>query len=232
MNRVKRLAAVILCAVTAAGIFTGCGDIDRDKYIAKSRSEAEGSSASEESQQESGRQNAPEELITSDGAWKSMKFTLDGNELVLIKLPYSSLTEQGWSFDYNVYGMKDLLTDSGVFYQRSVYLDHEGMDDGTICIGFANFNDEKSKVDDMHICSIEFTSKDKTQYPEVTLEGGITWGADEEAIKSAYGEPSASERNDDEKYTNLTYTDNAGKTIYLNIYDDGGLGKITMDSYG
>ena len=74
-----------------------------------------------------------------------MKFTLDGNELVLIKLPYSSLTEQGWSFDYNVYGMKDLLTDSGVFYQRSVYLDHEGMDDGTICIGFANFNDEKSK---------------------------------------------------------------------------------------
>ena len=48
MNRVKRLAAVILCAVTAAGIFTGCGDIDRDKYIAKSRSEAEGSSASEE----------------------------------------------------------------------------------------------------------------------------------------------------------------------------------------
>lgn len=67
----------------------------------------------------------------------------------------------------------------------------------------------------MHIWSIEFTSKDKTQYPEVTLEGGITWGADEEAIKSAYGEPSASERNDDEKYTNLTYTDNAGKLFIL-----------------
>lgn len=232
MNRIKKLAAVFLCAVISAGIFAGCGDVDRDKYIAKSKSEADSSSSGEESQQESSEQNNKAELIASDGAWKSMKFTLDGKELLFIKLPYSSLTEQGWTFDYNTYGMKDLMTDSGVFYQRSIYLEHEGMDEGTICIGLANFNDEKSKVDDMHLWSIEFTSKDKTNYPEVTLESGITWGADEKAVKEAYGEPSASERNDDEKYTKLTYTDNAGKTIYLNIYDDGGLGKIIMDSYG
>lgn len=230
MKNIGKIVSVMLCAVFAAGMLSGCGDVDRDQYIARTRSEAEADSSSQ-NEQSSAAESSGIEKITSDGAWKSMKFNLNGTDMVLDKLPFASIEADGWSFDPALYGMEGLSADPGVFYQRSVCLINESYDEETCIVGFANFGEEACGLDSIGVWSIEFVAKDKTNYPEVTLEGGITWGADEAAVKEAYGEPSASERYDDAGYTELTYTDNVANTVYLDIYDDGGLGRIVMDSF-
>lgn len=232
MKKMKKTFAIILCAALAAGILTGCGDADRDKYIAKTRSEAESGEQTPNEEEETPDEETPdEERVTSDGAWKSMAFNIAGTDLTLSKIPLSSLESEGWGFDHTLYGMNGVTVESGTYYQRSIYLNHADYDDGTILVGLGNFKAESCSMDEVQLWSIEFLTKDKTDYPSIKLEGGITWGSDESAIKKAYGEPSAAERNDTDGYTELIYTDNAGKTICLDVYDETGVGRIVMDCY-
>ncbi len=234
MNKLKKTISVILCATLASGILSGCGDVDKEKYVAKSRSEADENISIEENPEEISNdtpETAPVEKITSDGAWMSMAFNLNGTDMVFSKLPYSTLRSEDWSFNPELYGFDGIVAAPGSYYQRSIYLEHENYDDGTIMVGFANFNEQDATLDELQLWSIEFLTKDKTNYPQVTLEGGITWGSDEAAIKEAYGEPSSSERNDAEGYTELVYTDNAGKSVYLDLYDGTGVGRIVIESY-
>lgn len=217
MKKIGKIASVMLCAAFAAGMLSGCGSVDKESYIAETRSEAEASSAAER--------------ITSDGAWKSMAFSLDGKDFVLDRLTLSEIENEGWSFDPATYGMQELAADPLVFYQRSVALLHDGYDEGSFVVGFTNFGEKTCGLDAINIWSVEFASKDVANYPQVTIEGGITWGADEAALKAAYGEPSAAERHDDTGYTQYIYTDNAANVVYLDVYDNGGLGRIIMESY-
>lgn len=230
MKKISKLVSVMLCAAFAAGMLSGCNEVDREGYIAKTRSEAD--SEKSDSQAESqAEQSSDAERTASDGAWKSMAFNVDGTDFVLDRLTLAELENAGWSFDPATYGMQDLSADPLVFYQRSVVLDHEGYDGGSLVVGFTNFGEEPCGLDAINVWSVEFTSKDIANYPQVTLEGGITWGADEAALKSAYGEPSSSERHDDGGYTQYIYTDTAANVIYLDVYDNGGLEKIVMESY-
>ncbi len=230
MKKISKLVSVMLCAAFAAGMLSGCDDVDREGYIAKTRSEAD--SEKSDSQAESqAEQSSEAERITSDGAWKSMAVNIAGIDFVLDRLALAELENAGWSFDPATYGLQDLSAEPMVFYQRSVVLNHEGFDDGSFIVGFTNFGEEPCGLDAINVWSVEFVSKDIASYPQITLEGGITWGADEAALKSAYGEPSAAERHDDGGYTQYIYTDNAANVIYLDVYDNGGLGRIVMESY-
>ncbi|MCI7804675.1 MAG: hypothetical protein MR503_06335 [Oscillospiraceae bacterium] len=232
MKKISKIVSAMLCTVLAAGMLSGCGEVDKEGYVAKTRSEADNvSSQAEVSQAEvsQAEQSSVAEKITSDGAWKSMAFNVDGTDFVLDRLTLSEIEDAGWSFDPAVYGMQDLSADPLVFYQRSVCMNHEGYDENSFIVGFTNFGDEACGLDTINVWTVEFTSKDVAGYPAVTLEGGITWGADEAALKAAYGEPSAAEKFDG--YTHYTYTDNAANVVYLDVYDDGGLGRIVMESY-
>lgn len=231
MKKIGRVVSVMLCAAFAAGMLSGCGDVDRDNYIARTRSEsdAEKGVSQAESSQAQQEESSAVEKVTSDGAWKSMAFSVDGTDFVLDRLTLAEIEAQGWSFEPEVYGMQDLSADPLVFYQRSIVLNHEGYDEGSFIVGFTNFGDEACGLDKINVWTVEFTSKNMASCPQVTLEGGITWGADEAALKAAYGEPSAVEKSDG--YTKYTYTDNAANVIYLDVYDDSGLGRIVMESY-
>lgn len=235
MKRISKIVSVMLCAVVAAGMLSGCGKVDRDEYIARTRSEAEAEkdgSQADSSQEEQGQAEESSAVqVASDGAWKSMAFNIDGKDFVLDRLTLSEIEGEGWSFDPAVYGMQDLSADPLVFYQRSVVLNHEGYDEGSLVVGFTNFGEEACGLDTINVWSVEFASKDIANHPEVTLEGGITWGADEAAVKAAYGEPSKTERHDDTGYTQFVYADNVANAVYLDVYDDGGLGRIIMESY-
>lgn len=230
MKKISKLVSVMLCAAFAAGMLSGCNDVDREGYIAKTRSEAD-SEKSDSQADSQAEQSSEAERTASDGAWKSMAFNVDGTDFVLDRLTLAELENSGWSFDPAVYGLQDLSAEPLVFYQRSVVLNHEDFDAESFIIGFTNFGEEPCGLDDINVWSVEFKSKDIANYPQVTLEGGITWGADEAALKSAYGEPSASERHDDGGYTQYTYTDTVSNVIYLDVYDNGGLEKIVMESY-
>lgn len=235
MKKISKIVSVMLCAAFTAGMMSGCGDVDRDQYIARTRSEAEAeknaSQADSQAEQAPAEESSAAERITSDGAWKSMAFSIDGKDFVLDRLTLSEIENEGWSFDPAVYGMQDLSADPLVFYQRSVVLTHEGYDEGTFIVGFTNFGEEACGLDNINVWGVEFAAKDIANHPQVTIESGITWGADEAALKAAYGEPSAAERHDDAGYTQFIYTDNVANAVYLDVYDDGGLGRIVMESY-
>lgn len=235
MKKISKIVSVMLCAVFAAGMLGGCGEVDREGYIAKTRSEADAEKSSSQADSSSQEEQAPAEespeveKITSDGAWKSMAFNVDGTDFVLDRLTLAELEDLGWSFDPEIYGLQDFSAEPLVFYQRSVVLNQEDYDEESFIVGFTNFGDEACGLDSINVWTVEFVSKDIANYPQVTIEGGITWGADEAAIKAAYGEPSAAEQFDG--YTHYTYTDNLANVVYLDVYDDGGLGRIVMESY-
>lgn len=222
MKKSGKIAAILMCAALSTGLLSGCAKPDTTGYVTDSKD------SSSDSQQE---ETTPQERITSNGAWTSMKFTLDGEEMVMSKLKYSKLVDMGWSFDPVIYGLDKLEADPGNVYQRSVYLEHDNIDDATMVVGFTNFGDKKCGLDDIGVWSLEIVKKDKTKYPDVVFEGGITWGSDEEAIKKAYGDPSATTRNDNEGYTELIYTDNNGKTIYFDLYDGAGIERMIFESF-
>lgn len=232
MKRSIRIISAVLCAVMTAGVLSGCGNVDKDKYVAQKRSDAESSQAAEAEADSSqaDAESSQEEIITSSGAWNSMKFTLDGEELVLDRLDYSVLANNGWSFDPSNYGLSDLSAKKGEYYQRSIFVYSDSFDEDVFCIGLTNFNDEPCGIDDMQLWSIEFIAKDKTNYPEVTFDGGITWGSDAAAIEAAYGTPSKSTRNDAEGYTELLYTDNTANSVTLYVYDNEGVQRMIMES--
>lgn len=223
MKNIGKIISAMLCVSVLTGILSGCKKYDNNEYVARTRSEAEAGIPAGEKQ--------PEENKTSDGAWKSMNFSLDGKNMNIIKMPYSTLQAEGWSFNPETYGLQNLSAEFGDVYQRNVYVDKEGYDEDVFLIGLTNFNAEPCGLDEIQLWSIEIEAKNKTAYPEVVLEGGITWGSDEAAITAAYGEPSASVRNEETKSTELKYADDIGNTIYLEVYDDGGVGKIIMESY-
>lgn len=225
MKNFKRILSVALCTALVAGMLGGCGKkVDKDSYVARTREEAsEESEAALESSNESGTVSAAD--------WTTMQFTIDGNELTFNRMPYTTLESLGMSFEPAIYGMDNLSAEKGVFYERSVYLNHPNYDDASVVVGFTNFEDEPCGLDKISLWSIEFVSKDKTAYPAITLPGGITWGNDEATVKSAYGEPTSVERNDAEGFTKLTYSNDSGKAILLNIYDDTGIGRITFEAF-
>ncbi len=224
MKNFKKIISVVLCTAFVAGMLGGCGKkVDKDNYVAKTREEA-----SEQSQAEAS-ENSTDAKPTVD--WTTMEFSLNDTSLTFNRLPYSTMKELGWSFDPAIYGMENISAESGSFYQKSIYLSHADYDEATVLVGLTNFEEEPCGLDKISLWTIEFNAKDKAKFPDVTLTGGITWGNDEATVKAAYGEPLTTERNDEEGFTVLKYSDNAGKAIFLTVYDETGVGIITLESF-
>lgn len=225
MKNIKKIISAAACALIASGIFSGCSEINNDEYLERTQNKTEEQASSAEEQPQEA------EKKTSNGAWKSMAFTLEGKEMNIIKMPYAELKAAGWSFNPEDYGMNDFSAQIGTIFERNIYLKKDGYDDYVFLIGITNFNYEPCGIEDIQLWSIEVTAHEKTSYPELVLESGITWGSDEAAVIAAYGEPSLSTRHDETASTELTYTDNAGNIVVLEVYDNEGVGKIIMESY-
>lgn len=232
MKNIKKIITAAACIAIASGIFSGCSEINNEDYLERTQSKSEDQTSSEEEQSQE-EQSQEAEKKTSDGAWKSMAFTLEGKDMNLIKMPYAELKAAGWSFDTELYGIKtnEFLAPLGTIYERTIHVNKEGYDDGIFLIGITNFNSEPCGIEDVQLWSIEVDAHEKTSYPELVLENGITWGSDETSVIAAYGAPSLITRHDETSSTELAYTDNAGNNVILEVYDNGGVGKIIMESY-
>lgn len=237
MRKLNKIISMLILAVIASGTLCGCEKVDKTQYIGNSdnsESTVEGQYVArnrDEADSQLLEESENNFVIPSDGAWKSMKFTLDGKDMTFDRLSFSTLAAEGWNFDPVVYGLQDLSAEKGAFYEKNVYLSKEGFDGNAVIMGMTNFEDTPCKIDDIQLWSIDFIAAERNNYPSVVLEGGITWGSSQADIIAAYGEPSKVERYKNNRYTKLTYTDNVANSILLEVHDLGGTGKITLESY-
>lgn len=223
MNKKNRIISMLLFGVISAGIMTGCEKAsERIIYIGSSRNETQAGSSTSFSKVEN---------IGAEALLETISFTFEGVEMIFDKKPYSDFREMGWTFDPATYGLNDIQANQGNLYQRGVYLQNDSYDPDVFCIGLTNFNQDPCPIEDTQIWSAEFTAHEKSKYPDIVINGGITWGSPKEDIIKAYGKPNSSKRNDDSGSDTVHYTDNAGNNIYFEVYDDEGVGKIILESY-
>ena len=100
---------------------------------------------------------------------------------------------------------------------------------------FQNDNSEASTLDKCTFTGIDVDINyvDDTNYPQLVLPGGITWGSNKADIEAAYGKPDSDNiYESDSGYTSYTYkTDDYSYQVRLYIYDDKGLQEIDIDMY-
>ena len=222
----KKVISALLCGAFAMGMLSACGEeVDRDKYIARTREEATAESDAEAAKRNS---QAAEERNLTPANWADMKFNIDGTEIVLDQLPYATLASMGWSYEPYIYGLDAVQFEKGVNYDMSINLMHEGYDEGVMKVGFTNFSDTPCSYDKNHVWGIEFTSYGKNAYPDVKV-GDITWGSDETDIKAVFGEPVSTATAEDGS-TELVYGDGVYDAIKFYLYD-GKIGRIAMVSF-
>lgn len=210
MNKKNRIVSILLFGIISAGIMTGCEKAsERIVYIGQHQTETVG----------------------ADALLETISFTFEGKEVIFDKKPYSDFREMGWTFDADAYGLNDIQAKQGVLYQRGVYLSNDSYDSNVFCIGLTNFSQVPCKIEDTQIWSAEFTAHEKNKYPDIVVNGGITWGSNKEDIIKAYGEPNSTERHDDSGSETIHYTDDAGNNVDFEIYDNEGVGKIILESF-
>ena len=153
----------------------------------------------------------------------------------ILELPfeYSKISDE---FSYNLkdYGFDDdYVLNTGDVLPGTIALKSDNFDDDLdIWIGFTNDTDEKKKIADCKINSLDidigYTKNGK--YPSLILPGGITWGSTADEIEAAYGEPPFDPFvSTSLNYTEYTYVDDA-YTYYVELYvdDDKGITHISV----
>lgn len=224
--KLRGFISAVLCGAFVMGVFSGCGDnIDREQYVARTREDATAASEAEAARNNS--QAAGQN--TASVNWADMNFSLNGTELKFDKLPYSTFTSMGWSYDPMIYGLDVVTFETGVVYDRSVYLNHESYDDTTVKVGFTNFDAAPCNYEANHVWSIEFSAVGAERYPDVKLSN-ITWGSSEADIKAVFGEPTTVLSAEDGS-TEISYGDGGLNVIRFYVYEDTGVGRIIMESF-
>ena len=149
---------------------------------------------------------------------------------------YSNISND-YTFDMADYGHDDNYTlNPQDKVTSTIDLKNPNMDkDVDFYVGFMNTSNEPKKIKETSIWAVDFdiTWADSTDYPEVVLPKGITWGSTLAEVKAAYGEPT-----DDPYYAEslgyweYTYEDDDyDYSLSLIIYEDKGVTEISVKSY-
>lgn len=112
-----------------------------------------------------------------------------------------------------------------------VYLNHEGVDEGVLAVGFANVGQEEVPLADCQIWAVKVEIKDKTNYPQFAVPGNVKWNASIDDVKGALGEPSESNRDESQGSTELIYNKDGAYIVHYYVYDDGGMMKFWIEKY-
>lgn len=111
-----------------------------------------------------------------------------------------------------------------------------GMDENVkFMAGFINDTNEDADLKDSKINIIRIDKRwtGSEVFPEVTLPGGITWGATAEDVEALYGAP-VKEPSYNEEYGYTVYTyENSDNTFHADIviYDELGMQEVVIVSY-
>lgn len=213
----KKIFKGILASIIIASAFTGCNNVEKENYLSYS------SAGESDSQQENN--NSAE---TAD--WSTLTFGMD-SAFYTPEFDFKNLTDIGWSFDPANYGLEDCTLTPELRLSCDVYLNHEGVDAGVLAVGFANTGSEDTSLDNCQIWAVKVEIKDKTNYPQFTVPGNISWNASDADVKAAIGEPTESNRDDEMGYTELIYKKEDKYIVHYYVYDNGGMMKFWIEKF-
>lgn len=219
----KRIFSCIMASIVIAAAFTGCNEVEKENYVTYNSSE--GSSVEQNNDNNADSDNSE----TAD--WSTLTFGMD-SVYYTPGFDYKNLTDAGWSFDPSAYGLEDCTLNSEVRLSCDVYLNHEGVDSGVLAVGFANMGQEEEiPLEDCQIWAVKVDIKDKTNYPQFAVPGNIKWNASLDDVKGALGEPTESNSDESQGYTELIYNKDGVYIIHYYVYDDGGMMKFWIERY-
>lgn len=213
----KKIFTGILASIVIASAFTACNDVEKENYLSYS-------SAGESGNQQDNNNNAE----TAD--WSTLTFGMD-SVFYTPEFNFKDLTDIGWSFDPSAYGLEDCTLTPELRLSCDVYLNHEGVDTGVLAVGFANTGTEDTSLDNCQIWSVKVEIKDKVNYPQFAIPGNISWNASDADIKSALGEPTESNHDDSQGYTELIYKKEDKYIVHYYVFDDGGMMKFWIEKF-
>lgn len=225
----KRIFAGILASIVIAAVFTGCDDVEKEKYLSYSKPD-ESSSQQEENDDNNAEDNADNTAYPETSDWSSLTFGMD-SVFYTPEFNYKDLTDIGWSFDPSAYGLEDCTLTSELRLSCDVYLNREGVDVGVLAVGFANTGDEEAALDDCQIWAVKVDIRNKANYPQFAVPGNISWNASEDDIKGALGEPTESNRDDSQGCLEMIYNKDGKYLVHYYVYDDGGMMKFWIEKY-
>ena len=156
--------------------------------------------------------------------WSNLEVKID-EQSYSPQFNYSQLVENGWSFNPEIYGLSDDLP-SNLFISGETFdigLSNEAYEDGVVSIWLVNTADEPKPVIESQVFSLTINVKDKLNRPNISVPGNIPFGASEEEIKEAFGEPNEINRNDAEMYTEPVYSNESLASIHYYVYDEGNM---------
>lgn len=165
-----------------------------------------------------------EESEAQSGDWSALEVKID-DIIYSPQFNYSQLVENGWSFDPAIYGLGDGIK-SGVYISSDIGdigLTNDSYEDGVLSIGIVNNADETKPVSESQVFSLTINVKDKLNRPNISVPGNISFGASADEIKALMGEPNETNRNDEEMYTELVYSNESLASIRYYVYDEGNM---------
>ena len=218
----KRFFTGIIASIVVAAAFTGCNEVKKENYVTYSTSD------SSSVQQNSNDNTDTDYPDTAD--WSTLTFGID-SVFYTPEFNYKDLTDIGWSFDPSNYGLEDCTLNSEIRLSCDVYLNHEGVDEGVLAVGFANVGQEEVPLADCQIWAVKVEIKDKTNYPQFAVPGNVKWNASIDDVKGALGEPSESNRDESQGSTELIYNKDGAYIVHYYVYDDGGMMKFWIEKY-
>lgn len=223
----KKIITGILAAVVMAAGFTGCNKVKEENYLSYSNAD-ESSSQQDDDNNAAADDNAAANPDTAD--WTKLTFGID-SALYTPEFNLTDLTDAGWSFDPSIYGLENYDVIPGLKLSCDVYLNHEGVDDGVLAVGFCNTGSEDIPLENCQVWSVRVDVKDKSNYPQFSIPGNINWGTSEDDIKTALGEPSESNRDDTQSCTEMIYNKDGSALVHYYVYDDDGMLKFWIEKY-
>ncbi len=244
----KKLMAVVTMVLIGTIMLIGCG-----VKPAASETSLASVSVEEQSATETPEQTEPEESeeptetpepsvaqpVVDTGAisenWWDGQIMFDG---VVYTAPfaYSTVAEAGWTFNLADYGYENgYIMNKGDKTYSTIKLTNTNYDEKLdVSVGFINSGDAAADITECSIwsigCNIRYGFDLVASYPSMQQAKGITWGSTEEQVIAAYGKPSEIYEAE-QGYKVLSYTNDNGSYLDIEVYADGGVSKFDFSNY-
>lgn len=214
--------------------------IEIEEYEAVASTEV--STTTEETTAKVAESSAIMENVEISVDWTDLEFAFNGESLK-VPMSYQDFKERtGFSFNLSDYGYDDgYVLNAGDKVYATIDVINPIYGDGKIgtfkaTIGLENIGENAIDIMDGDIWSFNADiSHVKSEYPDIRLSQGITWGSTKDDIINAYGEPNDTYNAD--SYDVLTYeqydkTERATIKMKLYVYnDDSGLMSFQYQKY-